>query len=397
MVKHYRGQAMDKGKPWTQGGLANALGIESNQAVWNLENRDSALDIERRRFLSELLDIPPILLGIITRGEIDKIVEQHREASSGIVVVSTSVVTSHKLTLDVQEYTSLLNSFWTTFLSNPTQISMININLCIDALYRELPRVREKKPLQELLCRFHDLAACILRDQQKYDEALVQLEKALSFAEMLRSDELKVLVLYDYGIILWQADRPDDALKKYEQARRYEQRLPGNLKDSLLLETGSTEALTAETPEKRDAVIALVDQVGNRLRSSSKRIEEDPYFLGLNLDRYYLTRSFSLVAVGRNREAIDELELVKVGPERPRRQALKDINRAQAHANLGEYSEAASFAASGLVIVQQVNSVSNIARVERMYKQFPRGLFKHDDDVARLGYLLSKRRKTSKR
>jgi hypothetical protein len=41
-----------------------------------------------------------------------------------------------------------------------------------------------------------------------------------------------------------------------------------------------------------------------------------------------------------------------------------------------------------LVIFQEVNGVRDIARVEHMYKQFPRGLFKHDDDVARLDYLL---------
>jgi transcriptional regulator with XRE-family HTH domain len=391
VVKYYRGQAMDKeGKPWTQRRLANALGIESDQAVWNLENRDSALDIERRRFLSELFDIPPILLGIITLDEIERIMEQRRVAKSGIVVVSTPVATSHKLTIDVQEYTTLLDDYWTTFISNPMQISMTNIGLCMDALYRELPHVREKKPIQELLCRFHDLVANILCDQQNYDEALIQLEKASWFAQLLNKDALKAAVLYDYGNTLWNTGRLDKALEKYEQAKRYEQRLPKNLRGSLLLETGSTEALVAETPEKKKAAMTLVDQVGHIVRS--KGIEEDPYFLDLNIDRYHLTRSFSLIAVGRNREAIDELELVRAGPEYPRRQANKDIFRAQAHANLGEYSEAASFGASGLVIFQEVNSLRNIASVERMYKQFPRGLFKHDDGVARLGYLLSKRK-----
>jgi transcriptional regulator with XRE-family HTH domain/tetratricopeptide (TPR) repeat protein len=391
VVKYYRGRAMDtKGKPWTQRRLANVLGIETDQAVWNLENRDTALDIERRRFLSELFDIPPMLFGIITLAEIGRLVEQRRKASSEIVIVSTRVSTSHKLTIDAEECTALLDSYWTTFLSNPTQISMTNIDLCIDALYHELPRVREKKPLQELLCRFHDLAANILCDQQEFNDAMVQLEKASSFAALLKSDELKALVLYDYGYALWTADRFDKALEKYEEGRRYEQRVPRNLRNSLLLETGSTKALVAQTPEKRDTAITLVDRVGNSLRS--KGIEEDPYFLGLDLDRYHLIRSESLIAVGRNKEAIEELELVKAGPEYPRRQAYKDIYRAQAHTNLGEYSEAASFATSGLVILQEVNSVKNITHVERMYKKFPRGLFKHNDDVARLEYLLNKRK-----
>jgi hypothetical protein len=382
---------MGSSHPLSERCLTNAQGIETDQAVRDLENKDSGMDFERRQFLSRLLDIPPLLLGIITLDEIEKIVKQRRATKSGIVIASTSAATSHKLTIDVQEYTSLLDSYWKTFINNPTQISMTNIGLCIDALDLELPHVREKKPIQELLCRFHDLVACILGDQQKYDEALVQLEKALQFAQLLNHDELKAFVLYDYGDILWNTGRLDKALEKYEQARRYEQRLPRNLKGSLLLETGSTEALVAETQEKKDAAMALVDQVGTIVRS--KEIEEDPHFLYLNTDRYHLNRGFSLVAVGRHRDAIGELELVKGGPEHPRRQALKDIFRAQAHANLGEYSEAASFAASGLVIFQEVNSVKNIVRVERMYRKFPRDLFKHDEHVARLGYLLSKRKK----
>src|SRR5579864_6646884 len=227
---------MDKdGKPWSQRRLANALGIETNQAVWNLENRDTELDIERRRFLCDLFGIPPILLGIISQDEIDKLVEQRRKVQSGIVVVETAVSTSHKLLIDVEEYRVLLESFWQTFLNNPAQISATNIALCIDALDRELPLVTDKKPLQELLCRFHDLVANMLLDQHKYDRALLDLEKALRFAQLLQKDELKALVLHDYGDALWLAGRSDKALRKYKEARRYEQRLRVDLRGSLLL------------------------------------------------------------------------------------------------------------------------------------------------------------------
>ena len=123
-----------------------------------------------------------------------------------------------------------------------------------------------------------------------------------------------------------------------------------------------------------------------------KEIQEDPYFLNLNLDHYHKRRAESLIAVGRNRDAIDELKLVKGGPEFPHRQASKDICEAQALANLGEYAEAACLAASSLVVAQKINSEINMARVECMYKQFPPDLFKHDDDVARLEYLLGKRK-----
>src|SRR5437762_5020686 len=348
-----------QGKRWTQRRLANALGIETNQAIWELEKKDSELDFDRRQFLSKLFDIPPILLGIVTTKEIDKLVEQQRATKALVPIVSTPVATSRKLLVDVEEYTALLADYYATYVSNPTQISMINIDLCIKALYRELPHVKEKRPIQELLCRFHDLVANLLLDQQKYDDAMVDLEKALQFAHLLNKDDLKAFVLYDYGYALWLAGRFDEALQKYEEARRYERNLPSNLRGALLLETGGTAARAAETPDQKNAAIMLVDRSGNVV--SSKEIEADPYFLNFNLDQYHLTRSEALIAVGRNRDAIDELKLVKAGPEYPRRQAYNDILQAQAKLNLGEYSEAASLATSGLVIVQEVNSVKNIA------------------------------------
>src|SRR5579859_5001686 len=93
-----RERKMDhEGHSYTQSYLAQVLGI-SEQALRDLENKDASMDdFSRRQFLSKWLAIPPILLGIITRDEIDKLVEQQRAEKSGIVVVSTPIPTSRKL------------------------------------------------------------------------------------------------------------------------------------------------------------------------------------------------------------------------------------------------------------------------------------------------------------
>lgn len=97
-------------------------------------------------------------------------------------------------------------------------------------------------------CRYHDFVASVLCEQQRYDGAILHLDKALRFAIWPNKDELKVLVLYDHGYVLWEADRFDDALLKYEEARCYERKLPKNLRGALLLETGSAGAHAAKTP-----------------------------------------------------------------------------------------------------------------------------------------------------
>jgi transcriptional regulator with XRE-family HTH domain len=153
VIKHYRALKADhKDKPWTQRLLAQTLGL-TDQAIWDLENRDIGMDFERRQFLSDLFLIPPVLLGIITVEEINKRVEEHRAAYPTTPVVSTASRITRKLRLHVQEYTALLEDYWTTFISDPVHLCMTNVFSSMDALYRELPHVRDKKPIQELLCR----------------------------------------------------------------------------------------------------------------------------------------------------------------------------------------------------------------------------------------------------
>jgi transcriptional regulator with XRE-family HTH domain len=389
VIKHYRAQKADqKGKAWTQRLLAQTLGL-TDQAVWDVENRDIGMDFDRRQFLSDLFGIPPVLFGIITVEEISKMVEEKRAVQPALSIVSTASRTFHKLLIDIDESTALLIDYWTTFISDPVRLSLANVFLSIDALYRELPHVRDKKPIYELLCRYHDFVANVLRDQQKYEEAIEHCDKGLRLAKRLNKDEIKALLLYEWGYTLWVADRFDEAVQKYEEARRYEQRLPNNLKGCLLLDSGCADGEVAQTKEQKREVMALVDRAGTIVRGNLK--EEDPYFLKLNLDRYYLAGSTSLLAIGRNRDAINELKLVKAGPEHPRRQAYNDLLQAQARLNLGEYELGVSLAESGLVVAQAINSEENISRVEKLYRRLKEGPYKDSSDVARLEYLLRKR------
>jgi transcriptional regulator with XRE-family HTH domain/tetratricopeptide (TPR) repeat protein len=389
VIKHYRAQKKDqKGKPWTQRLLAQTLGL-TDQAVWDLENKDIGLDFDRRQFLSDLFAIPAVLLGIITACEIDKMVQEHRAAHKTPPVVSTASRTSHRPLIDVQEYTALLEGDWTTFISDPTHLCMSKVDVRMDALYRELPHVRDKKPIEELLCRHHDFVVNVLRDQGKYDEASQHCHKARPFAKRLNRDELKALVLYELGSTLRPTDRLEEAREYYEKALRYEQRLPHNLRGCLLLDTGHAQAEAAQTKEQRREAIALVDRAADLLRGNWN--EADPYFLNFNRDRYHLTRSASLIAVGRNRDALHELKLVKPSSLDLRRQALADIYQAQAHFNLGEYERVVDLAESGLVIVQAINSQVVIARVEKLSQQLKASPYKDSSDVARLEYRLRKR------
>jgi hypothetical protein len=345
------------------------------------------MDHDRRHFLSKLLDIPPILFGIVSLEEILKMVEQQR-AQGGASVSFPSVWTPRKATIDIQEYTSQLEIYWKTHHRHTAFKALADSLLRIEALYRELSHARmgEWPRLQELLCGYHQFVAHVLRDSQRYDDAIDHLDKAFLFAESLDRDELKALVLHRRGRTLENADRIGEALRDYEKARKYEQRLPADLSGAMLLHAGLVDAKVAKTEKAKKAAISLLDRVGTLVRNSQR--SQDPYFLDLSLDRYHQTRSAALIAVSWNEDAIAELKLVKCGPKYPRAQAYNDILQAQAHIKLGDYPDAAILAASGLAIVQEIDSKVNIARVMRINEQLQKSSFRNNPEAARLDYLL---------
>jgi tetratricopeptide (TPR) repeat protein len=169
---------------------------------------------------------------------------------------------------DCQAFSSLVS----TVVSNDYEQACI---CCVKWLY-ELVRSQSQGVLARF-CRYHDFVANVFRDQQKYDDATLHCHKGLQLAKRLNKDEIKALLLYEWGYTLWAANRFDEAVQKYEEARRYEQILPSNLKGCLLLDTGCASGEVAQTKEQKREVMALVDRAGSIVRGNWKG--DDPYFL----------------------------------------------------------------------------------------------------------------------
>jgi tetratricopeptide (TPR) repeat protein len=399
VVKYYRERKKDdKGKPYTQKAFAKVLGI-SDIAVREIENRDVGMDFERRQFLSKLFNIPPILLGVVTLEQINKILEEKGITLSALltpvkpsqrtVMVSTPVSTVPKLVVDVNEYRQQLVSCWNTHYSHDAYGGLADTLWRTSMLYQELPHVspKERRQLHELLCSYHQLAANLSRDRQLYDDAVIHLNKAFQMAKLLRNDELKALVLFSRGWIFWSAHRVDHAVIDFQKARMYERNLPCYLNSPILLLSGQAKAVTAESKREKEDAIALIDRGGNIVRKSQNR--DNPHFIDFSLSRYHLVRTSALLAVGRNKDALDELKLVNLNDHtNVRRQVYNDILEAQAYTNLGDYSRATSFAETALLAAQELQSTIYIARVAKIYQQLEQSPYKNNPDVARLEYLL---------
>jgi transcriptional regulator with XRE-family HTH domain len=388
VVKYYRERKKDdKGRAWTQNNLATTLGVTETM-IRNIENKDAGMSFERRQFLSNLFGIPPILLGIITKDQIDQLLKE-----KGIILLFPPsqhvAVPTHQLTIDVKEYREQLNRLWFTKINQAAHGLLPVALTTMDALYRELPHISQERPqIQSLLCDYHQFIANLLADQRHYDAAIESLDKASGFAKMLE-DEKKALVFKRKGNILFLANRIEDAVLDFERAWQFEKKLSNNFRGSILLEAGRAKARnaarTAKTKKDRKKIIDEIDLVGKIIRANYN--EEDPHLFKLDLDCYHGYKSDALVAIGWNKEAIEELKLIK-GSQYPLRQVACDILQAQAYVNTGEYSEAAKLTEPALLTAQELHSELNIARIAGLFQQLKQSSYKDSADVARLEYLL---------
>jgi tetratricopeptide (TPR) repeat protein len=392
VVKYYRERKMnDKGKAWTQKNLAKTLGLTDN-GVRDIENRDIGMDdFGRRQFLGKLFDIPPILLGIVTPAEIAALLEKQRKANN-TEVISTPTATSRRHTIDVQEYQERLAGLLAGLHNG--QSSMATALASVDELYRELARVSQKQQsdIQCLLCDYHRFLSMEWSEQRTYDQAIEQLNKAFRLAEC--SDGQKALVFKLRGDTLWKADRVDEALYDFDRAWQFEKKLPNNLRGSILLESARPKAEIATTRQQRTEVLRSIDVVGGIIRANHQ--EEDPHLVTLDLDCYHLYKSAVLISIGWNKEATEELQIIKGFTQFRMRQVYYDILQAQAYTNRGMYEMVAPLLESALTTALEVNSEASIARIVKLFQQLQKSPYKDSPDVARIDYLLYKKPRVQK-
>lgn len=379
VVKYYRERTMDEEhKAWTQSKLAETLGV-SQTMIRNIENKDEAMSFERRQFLCKTFAIPPILLGIVTKEQIDALLKE-----KGIILAASQQRPTPRKSLDITAYREQLTGLWKHHRSTGKHTSVSTALASIHTLYSELPHTsNEQSQIQVLLCDYHQFVGNLFCERSTYEVAIEHFDKAARFADL---DEQQALVSQRRGLTLWKANRIDEALLDFDAAWQFEKKLPNNMRGSFILEAERARASRARTRQEKTRVIHALDGVGKMIRAGLQG--EDPHLTKLDLNCYHLYKSSALIALGWNQEALEELDLIGNFPGYLLRQVYRDILYAQAHFNMGKFSSAASSAESALLVAQEVNSVVNIARIEDIYRQLMESSYKKSPAVARLAYLL---------
>ena len=383
VTKHYRYlKKRGDGQPWTQRDLAYVLGISENE-VRNMENRDRGFSLERRRFLAHLLNIPPILLGVVTLEQIEQMLAQQQAALPTRAIASTK-----RVMVDLEQCRQALTGYWEANHAHSAQQAIPDMRNWIALLNDELPFVtgKEKRERYELLISYHRLIANILRDYLSFDDAVAHLNIALELAKVGESKELQALILHSRALTLQEQGNLDAARVDGAQALSLVRSHPASpLYGTIALEAGHIQAKTARDEADRTKALKTIDEAESLARAG---YSEDLHFLKLDEVRYHLSRGSALIAIGWNKDAITELSMVEDNPAALRRSAYRDILLAQAYASKGDYAYAAALAAPALQTVKEINSQVNITRVAALYARLKNSPFKNDPEVERLAWLL---------
>src|SRR5258708_19878089 len=141
--------------------------------------------LSRRILLAKVLQIPPILLGLSSLAlgnEVDSADLLHE------FLEADTTVDSRRMAF----YEGMLALSWEFYYTSSIQRAAKNIDICFEMLNDE---AKEAKGVQcdqfdAMRCRFYRVSALVARERMEIDNALDQINEAISIASRLKNTEL---------------------------------------------------------------------------------------------------------------------------------------------------------------------------------------------------------------
>lgn len=376
VVRHYRLL-----KRWSPAQLAEAMG-KTSRWVQAMENDNAVPEqISRRRALAAMLGIPAILLGLAPIEKVEHVLSI--AAASGEQKKKIDTVT-------ITQYQEFLRLYWELDYSSTAQESLDDIARWTRHLQALLKETQGNQQIQiaEILCRYHQLATWIARDQRDYPTAFAHANRALKLAKATNNNELIAAALFRRGRTRLEHGDISGSISDLDAALPYAQSSRAQLRGLVLLAAGHAQAHAAQSSTEISYSLNLIDQAGRIVRRGN--LEDDESFVKLNTGRFHLDKAGALIELHRAEDALDELDLADrgIGPDQTRRHAYINVLRAKAYLEMGEPSIAVATAESTLTVSKALKSAINIARIGEVHERLQQGKLANSPQVARLGVML---------
>jgi transcriptional regulator with XRE-family HTH domain len=178
-----------KRKKWTQAQLGKKLGV-GKVMVHRIERYNEGLDLERRRLLCKLLDIPPILLGL---GLLEQLHDFFQENEKQGVPGKSSVLSidPHDTSLKIEAYRNVLKQYIQTSIQSSGLAILPEIEAIIQSLGNQIKNttnLQEQKQWLYLQWEFHRLAAVT---HTAFTHDVVQARRHINSALEIATKQLK--------------------------------------------------------------------------------------------------------------------------------------------------------------------------------------------------------------
>ena len=326
--------------------------------------------MERRRFIVQMLNIPPLLLGLAS-------VDDFLRPAQPEGVKSAAITRATRLSVDtetINQYRSQLSLFWSLHYTSTASNAMGEIQRNITHLQALIAWTsgEQQGKLTEQLCGFYELASRVSSDQNDPQTALAYLNNAIAFAHPLKDQhkELYGRLLYKRGLVRYEARDYTGSLADLEKANVLVPYLTAPLAGSILLELGLVKAyLSQKSGSVVDRSASL--QFFNKAERYTK-LPQSAGDMGIKYDngRYLTARAEGLIVLKRLEDAQDTLDsaLQETSPDLTRRLLFVNIQEAKCLAAQGEIYGSAELAQGAVQKAIAVRSAFSMGSIDEIYQ-----------------------------
>jgi len=372
-------------------------------------------DMDKRKLIARLLNIPPMLFGLAT---LEEVILKPHPVQAG-VSLATGYTALPKVVADTTKYQSNIRTFLTLHYTSQAQSTLDQITADIRDLESLESQTRGdlQYHVQELLCSYYLLAAKVVRDQRKYKLSHHYANQAVRVAKATKDIDLIANSFYlrgcaylewgthgtltKEGVFKVQLDKITAAIRDFESAKKAGENTEKSLHPQLagtidMRLSQAYAAHSASTGGVSALAITLLDEAEKYVDCESIN---DPYerhlvtgeLFGFVKGRYHNGKARNLTIAGRSGAALKELATMEglregtVGKHFTREQTWLDIVASDIYMGLEQFEEATKRAKNALVVCQDIRSVANIAFIVDIHGRLLQSPYKAESDVDELG------------
>lgn len=375
VVRHFRNK-----KGWTQVQLAHKLGVKELM-VRMMETKNQGLDsMERRRLLCRLLGIPPILLGLGSLEQLERILQPDNTAAK-----AAPTILHESSTPTIGTYTNLLVAYNQTNITQSGAPLINDVETIVPALYQQIRNTASRQAKRELLYvawEFHRLGAKVHADYKRNMVATMHhLDKALIIALEL-SDANLLAITHEHIANIRLLEGPHVARVDIDAALQHvKQASPVVQSEVYALASRIYHTSMIDAGDSAKSKYFLERSLEALPTSNFDDIRHIP--MGLTVVRCQLSQIDSFVASKQASNALDIIEDIEsITPSGyERREAHLSIDRASCFLLLDQPQYALDLLTHAATLSKQLQDKDKMRQIRNMYQQLKAGPYKNNRAV----------------